>query len=304
MLSSNGFLTSKSGYLPRELISEIFVRCLEDDELGCTPPHPQTAPLCLTHVCSLWRDIAIGTRILWTGLSLRCTASTIRNSKQLMLLWTARSHPLPFALRAFCTFNSADSILVLPVSESEYAAQFTDMLLLCSLRWRALDITVPSVSFARPIFDALARTASRLQLISISSLNLQLFDEPTPLDLTLNQTLQAIRLEMPNIRPLNLAQVELPLLSNLELHFCSSIMSCIAWVDMSQTSNALLYGLLEAESLRSTVMSFTQEVQHGVSADCSVSASSRLPALCVSLMEATRAFYWICWNSLRSTIYN
>ncbi|TDL13718.1 hypothetical protein BD410DRAFT_779143, partial [Rickenella mellea] len=64
--------------IPCKITSEIFQRCLSEDEF----PEPTviSAPILLSRVCSAWRKLAIGTPRLWSKLllgsvgPLRCTA--------------------------------------------------------------------------------------------------------------------------------------------------------------------------------------------------------------------------------------
>jgi len=54
--------------LPMELWSRIFLLCLPDTNF--VVPNPRDSPLLLCRVCSPWRDVAIGTPLLWASLSI------------------------------------------------------------------------------------------------------------------------------------------------------------------------------------------------------------------------------------------
>ncbi|KAJ7167598.1 hypothetical protein C8R46DRAFT_1093542, partial [Mycena filopes] len=51
--------------LPPEITTEIFLCCLPEKRLGDVV-NTMEAPLLLLQVCSVWRQIAISTRRLWT----------------------------------------------------------------------------------------------------------------------------------------------------------------------------------------------------------------------------------------------
>lgn len=247
MLLSNGSLTSKFD-IPKELVSEIFLYCLDNvDELGCTVPGTLLAPLTLTWVCRSWRNTAISTRNLWTGLSLKYRPLRAADNMQLLLLWMARSDPLSFAVRFSCAADPTEEMFSSPGSVQELAVQFVNALLTCSSRWRALEITVPDVSVVAPIFDALARTSSGLQHLSVASLNLQFRSDPIHVDLSLIRELRSVSLVTPLVRPLTLMQTDLPLLTTLELHFCSSLQACLTWLDMCPNIRSLTVRLVGNE---------------------------------------------------------
>ncbi|KDQ57307.1 hypothetical protein JAAARDRAFT_194458 [Jaapia argillacea MUCL 33604] len=54
--------------LPRELLSNIFVDCLDDDSRTLGVPDIRRAPILLTRVCRHWREVAIKTSRLWCHL--------------------------------------------------------------------------------------------------------------------------------------------------------------------------------------------------------------------------------------------
>ncbi|TFK49786.1 hypothetical protein OE88DRAFT_1662450 [Heliocybe sulcata] len=56
--------------IPTELVSKIFVHCL-DTESNFITPDPCHAPLLLTQVCASWRECAVNTTELWCSLRVR-----------------------------------------------------------------------------------------------------------------------------------------------------------------------------------------------------------------------------------------
>ncbi|TRM58532.1 hypothetical protein BD626DRAFT_539971 [Schizophyllum amplum] len=83
--------------LPVELLSQIFMHCLEFEGavMLCTATLDRLhQPMILSHVCALWRDLAIDLPALWRRLSLR--ACNGRNDQyQLGRLFIARARNLP-----------------------------------------------------------------------------------------------------------------------------------------------------------------------------------------------------------------
>ncbi|KAJ7073827.1 hypothetical protein C8F01DRAFT_1098482 [Mycena amicta] len=53
--------------LPNEIVVEIFMQCLPVYP-SCPPLFGPQSPTHLTHICSLWRTIALGTPMLWRGI--------------------------------------------------------------------------------------------------------------------------------------------------------------------------------------------------------------------------------------------
>ncbi|TFK49787.1 hypothetical protein OE88DRAFT_385779 [Heliocybe sulcata] len=92
--------------IPAELVSKIFVHCL-DTESDFITPNPHHAPLLLTQVCASWRERAINSTELWCSLhvSVRDCAdsSELRAQRAVALLqsWLSRAgaHPLALSMR-------------------------------------------------------------------------------------------------------------------------------------------------------------------------------------------------------------
>ncbi|KAI5896526.1 uncharacterized protein SCHCODRAFT_02569175 [Schizophyllum commune H4-8] len=67
--AADGSLVSYIGELPPEILSQIFLQTLPI-HLYDARPHTGAKPLIISHVCRLWRDIAIDLPSLWTTLCL------------------------------------------------------------------------------------------------------------------------------------------------------------------------------------------------------------------------------------------
>ncbi|KAG2133639.1 uncharacterized protein EDB93DRAFT_1331395 [Suillus bovinus] len=86
--------------LPTEILSEIFHHCLPEscDQL----PSGLQAPLLLTEVCRRWREVAIGTRSLWSRLSVQVDYRRWGSQASGYDLWLRRSRGCPLSLVLSC----------------------------------------------------------------------------------------------------------------------------------------------------------------------------------------------------------
>ncbi|KAJ7177051.1 hypothetical protein C8R46DRAFT_1346935 [Mycena filopes] len=87
--------------LPPEIVSNIFVACLPSPRR--TRPSRRSVPLVLAQICSLWRDIALGTCALWAWHDLQLSYSSTGNGlRPLLDAWIlrAKGHPLSLTLRS------------------------------------------------------------------------------------------------------------------------------------------------------------------------------------------------------------
>jgi hypothetical protein len=73
--------------IPAEIMSLVFVECLDPPSTDDPCPTCRAVPLLLMQVCRWWRDIALSTRELWTSLD-------IQYSK---LKWTTGEIMVPMA---------------------------------------------------------------------------------------------------------------------------------------------------------------------------------------------------------------
>ena len=83
--------------IPPELLSEIFLHCLDgDSDLDIT-----AAPLVLTFVCSRWRTVAICTLQLWSSVSLGYSGPIVT---EMLQTWLSRSRlaALTFTIDSDC----------------------------------------------------------------------------------------------------------------------------------------------------------------------------------------------------------
>jgi len=95
--------------LPNEIISEIFVQFLPAYPL-CPPSTGLPSPTLLTQICQRWREIALGTPMLWRAISLSFYDIPFHRQR----------HILDFLSRSGCcalSIQSDDGDLVAPVPE-------------------------------------------------------------------------------------------------------------------------------------------------------------------------------------------
>ncbi|KAL5520365.1 hypothetical protein ACEPAG_9589 [Sanghuangporus baumii] len=246
MTLANGQLKSKSGYLPTEVLSTIFQECLELDELDCTTPDPHQAPLVLTWVCRLWRNIALNTHRLWAGVMFIREASRVDDFTRLLGLWMERSGALPFGMRFSNIIREGEPMLSLTGRLEEDSPQtdglkaFIDTLLKCRKRWRVIEIVLPEISLAAPLLQAITQDTRVLEHVCISLQYLGLNEEPSIYDFSRNRSLESVRLITPLVLLLPSGNETFTNLTILELHFCTSIQDVLTWIDMAPNLTHLL----------------------------------------------------------------
>ena len=280
----NGSLRSSSGYLPDELLSAIFVSCLEPDDIGCTVPSKHSAPLVLSWVCRHWRRICLATPRLWSGISLfdqppppprgiarvmTTTPALARSSTRryitkranllhLLDLWIARSNWIPISIKFSYTdlweAERGRPMLFLPGADecSEYVRDMevlNDKLLTCRHRWRALDVSVLDLSVTERLLQAISALPASPQLehLSIATQYLGIFGEVRSHNLALSPNLRTVKILSPLIVP-DAGGASFQHLSELELKFCSSMSGCLQWIDTAPNLETLKVRFFTAEA--------------------------------------------------------
>ncbi|KAH8114693.1 hypothetical protein DFH11DRAFT_1592853 [Phellopilus nigrolimitatus] len=215
-----------------ELLGVIFELCLPENDLPTDSP--LAPPVLFTHVCRMWRQVAIATPRLWAGIRMLCFPSvpsrTIADRHLGVLTnWLARSGACPISLK----------LRYLGGSKSDFRS--ISMILAAILphakRWRHLDITAPLPCLV-PILQLLGKNTPFLETcrFTITSGNMYseledlVFDRQNrlafrmnalPLDLTLAPSLQSLILKTdahtdvvcaglpPTLRSLSLNNIDL-----------------------------------------------------------------------------------------------
>ncbi|KAK7036032.1 F-box domain-containing protein [Favolaschia claudopus] len=80
--------------LPNEVVAEIFLHFLPRYPV-CPPLTGPNSPILLTHICRLWREIALTTPQLWRAVSLSGRWSPFEANK----IWVSRAGCCPLAIR-------------------------------------------------------------------------------------------------------------------------------------------------------------------------------------------------------------
>ncbi|KAF9528692.1 hypothetical protein CPB83DRAFT_854119 [Crepidotus variabilis] len=127
--------------LPPEIISEIFVCCLQipqpSEALGKVD---SSIPLRLGAVCSAWRSIAWTTPHLWAAVSLHLrSALTIASQATLLREWLARSGHLPLSI----WLSSSEDVPWAVTNAEGILKAINDY----SNRWQNVDIRLPSACY-------------------------------------------------------------------------------------------------------------------------------------------------------------
>ncbi|KAJ7906196.1 hypothetical protein B0H13DRAFT_2662920 [Mycena leptocephala] len=91
--------------LPNEIVSEIFICFLPDYPL-CPPVLGLLSPNLLTHICRLWRQIALTTPALWRAISLYYLHCDFESHIHMLRSWLDRSGNCPLSI----TMDDYDAI--------------------------------------------------------------------------------------------------------------------------------------------------------------------------------------------------
>ncbi|KAJ7188633.1 hypothetical protein C8R46DRAFT_1055359 [Mycena filopes] len=83
--------------LPTEIVTEIFINFLPAYPL-CPPLVGLLSPTLLTHICSLWREIALQTPALWRAIDLSLFDVPVRHQVRVATVWLLRSRCYPLSL--------------------------------------------------------------------------------------------------------------------------------------------------------------------------------------------------------------
>ncbi|KAJ7626048.1 hypothetical protein FB45DRAFT_922822 [Roridomyces roridus] len=111
--------------LPAEIITEIFRHCISP----LPKPSPSAAPLLLTQVCRLWRQIAVANPWLWRSLSVDA-----RVPREVLQAWLLRGGNMPLEL----TLHSKDALAGNALLETSLPHSY---------RWQDVSFRLPVRSF-------------------------------------------------------------------------------------------------------------------------------------------------------------
>ncbi|KAF9523305.1 hypothetical protein CPB83DRAFT_739224, partial [Crepidotus variabilis] len=218
-----------SGKLPIELLSEIFLLCVED---SMDDDNTIRIPLELSKICARWRSAAISNPHLWSKLSVQLEGQSSNRHPELVDTWLRRSAACPLTFYLFWEnppFDNTHPILEKILEHSE--------------RWRTMFFYLPYRAFA-----SFQRIRGRLPMLMNLSLGTA-DDGPLPphsrqASLDMFELAPRLRsLECVNISPTMFkfpwAQLQdIPLLSG-------NIVECLDVLDRSKRLSKLSYIFVE-----------------------------------------------------------
>jgi len=157
-------ILSPARRLPPDMLQEIFCRCLRIDQYPTMSA--KDAPLLLTRVCRMWRDVAVSTPQLWTRLHIPwCEAhNTVQFKRRWNAMqrrftaveeWLHKSGDLPLSLSLHFAYTSCDSQMrestdiarKLKSLESSSAERLLHLLVPFARRLKELDLSLPQDVF-------------------------------------------------------------------------------------------------------------------------------------------------------------
>ncbi|KAF9049327.1 hypothetical protein BDZ89DRAFT_978266 [Hymenopellis radicata] len=172
--------------LPVEILQEIFGHCLPAKQ-SCAASQ---APLVLTRVCVLWRQVAIGTPRLWDTLVMRLpsrpsfigddTVVSTRSRLRLMALWLERSKAVPFTLLLSVPHTIASVVEeFLPLFHA-HLHRFRDLRLWLPICWLKHVLPLITIGTTWPVLEQLEVSFSPVHGPSSGMPVIQLDEERMP----------------------------------------------------------------------------------------------------------------------------
>ncbi|KZP14339.1 hypothetical protein FIBSPDRAFT_114027 [Athelia psychrophila] len=163
-LSAHVNILSPARRMPAEIWSDIFTKCLPDEEhapIDCTQ-----APLLLTQICRAWRSFASSTPQLWSSISVEARGSAPSEMQSRVIKnWLSRSGTLPLSIKV-------DAI-------GPLGPKLVNTLVLFGPRVHSLDIMAKHDE-RQKIFDASMPTLSRIEFRCSGVLRLFQLSGPPP----------------------------------------------------------------------------------------------------------------------------
>lgn len=170
-----------SARLPIELLSEIFLLCVDDSVDARNTIH---IPLLLSNICSHWRAAAIANPKLWARLFIELSGNASQDDIALVSTWLARSAACPLTIYVFweeAPFGDTHAVLEKLMDHSE--------------RWRTMFFYLPYCAF-----KSFNRIRKRLPMLTDLSLGTD--DDVAPDGLNMFEVAPSLRsLECVNFSP-------------------------------------------------------------------------------------------------------
>lgn len=158
--------------LPAEVLRNIFIHSMDHiySEPGVTsiPPKVEQSPIALCHVCSSFREIAIGTAGLWNNFLIDPPKRTTRDhSVEVAQTWFYRSVQ-PISLRMSSTYNQRPELQKLNPARTLRTDVIRDLIMPHSNRFRHLSLVLSYKQFCALL------AFPEDTLLSLESLDIQL----------------------------------------------------------------------------------------------------------------------------------
>ncbi|KAJ7633193.1 hypothetical protein FB45DRAFT_1003327 [Roridomyces roridus] len=156
--------------LPSEITSEIFLYFL--------PPYPQRpsfwgyqSPSFLLRICRRWRDVALTTPALWSGVQLTIDPQRHVRQSRLLDMWLQRSRNCPLSIQ----LGYSEELMPSEDEEDEDEEGFVESLRSHAMRWQEMDISLP--------LDNLRKITGSMPLLRRLTIGVDRWDTETPLAL-------------------------------------------------------------------------------------------------------------------------
>lgn len=217
--------------LPEEILSEIFLYCVNEESPSTTTP-----PLTLTWVCRYWRRIALSLNRLWTQINLGERGADPSNDTRLLDLWVSRAgSTLPLDLKMCHEMKDNERpVFFDPLRGERYLVGMkflVDKLLSISHRWRSLELHALDLYVLDPVLRGLVKGAPQLERLSVSTKYFDFFGSVHFIDLDSCPSLQSMRLLCPMLCPTLQSQVANSM-TTLEIRFCPLMRDCLTWLSI------------------------------------------------------------------------
>ncbi|KAJ7610534.1 hypothetical protein DFH06DRAFT_172810 [Mycena polygramma] len=203
--------------LPPEIVSRLFVACLQDDPPACRGIMPRL----LTQVCRQWRQIAICSSELWNCVRLGISAGSRKASRELDVLdtWFARAEKRPLLVTLFGH------------SKTTIPQPMISRLVAVGEQLQSL-----SVPISLEDFRGLARDG--IQFPNLLRLELEIIRDWRVIETPFERALRMPRLQSLTLHKIDIAPFTLPSLRRLELDLdprtIGSIVSLPAFIARSR----------------------------------------------------------------------
>lgn len=143
LLSAHVNILSPARRIPPEIWSDIFTRCLSEEEhipIDCTQP-----PLLLTQICRKWRSFALSTPQLWTSISVEARGSAPSECySRVVEDWLSRSGTLLLSVKVDTTGYLGQYLVAILISFGTRVKSL-DIMAQADERQKIIDACMPAL---------------------------------------------------------------------------------------------------------------------------------------------------------------